>query len=271
MSHIGHGGDDIEDGLDYAISSSDEQHGSVSGDESPEAVQKAPVSKKRKSGGSKLHDKKRLKMEMDMAQKRDLAKETDTAVIADYINKRIAQRNPDLSALELAELYFNKNEIRLTADSCGDDRSLDSLPRFIKQKFINMLPGKAKKSSGKGETNAAERKFIAIVSMSAIRACDVYRSTRPLDGLSLKLINKNKIEVDLGLVASTQSRVLCCTPGRLLKVLDSENLELKRLEIKIVIVDNSYLDSKCQNIWDIKETFGVLKDLTKSGSKLYLF
>ena len=65
------------------------------------------------------------------------------------------------------------------------------------------------------------------------------------------------------LVESTRSRVLCCTPGRLSKVLNSEESGLSKDEIKIVIIDNSYLDTKKQNIWDIKETFEALKELTK--------
>lgn len=282
--------DDIDDGLEYdvASSASDSEQGAVvdlSEDESAASgtlakplVTESSSAKKRKAGGSKLQEKKRLKMEMDIEQKKQMSKESDVSVIADFINKRISQRNADLSGIELAERFFNKNEIRLTADLCGGERTLDKLPELISSKFKNMLPHsgsknkKTSKNSGpSAEELAEDRKFIAIVSMSAIRACDIHRITKDLSGSSLKLINKNKIDIDLKLIKTTRSRVLCCTPGRLLKVLNAEDLGLKREEIKIIIVDNSYLDGKCQNIWDIKETTDVLKELTKNGSKMYLY
>ncbi|RCK56219.1 Protein CMS1 [Candida viswanathii] len=139
----------------------------------------------------------------------ELSLEENTEVISEYINGKIRRRNPNLSALELTGLYFNKNEIRSTSDF-KDTRNLDNLAKFVTARFKNMS--------------------------------------------SIKLINKNKLHVDLKLVKSTRSRVLCCTPGRLVKVLNSEDSELSKDEIKIVIVDNSYLDTKKQNIWDIQET-----------------
>lgn len=236
--------------------------------------------RKRKANGSKLQEKKRLKMEYDIEQKRKLAQESSTDSIAESINNKLRQKNPDLSALELAELYLSKSDIRSTSDFNEQKRNLDNLPKFISAKFKNMLPnapkkGKSKQSKNKPSTKVdesiEERKFIAILSMSALRACDVHRSLRDISGSSLKLINKNKLNVDLKLVSTTRSRVLCCTPGRLLKVLESEELELKKEEIKILIIDNSYLDQKCQNVLDIKETNETLKSLTKTGSKIYLY
>lgn len=281
--------DDINDGLEYdaALSASDSELGVVvdlSEDERPQPsktakplVTESNSGKKRKAGGSKLQEKKMMKMEMDIEQKKQLSKESDVSVITDFINKRITQRNTDLSAIELAEKFFNKNEVRLTAELCEGERSLDKLPELISSKFKNMLPNsgakhkKSNKTATASDEHSDDRKFIAVVSMSAIRACDIHRITKDLAGSSLKLINKNKIDIDLKLVKTTRSRVLCCTPGRLLKVLDAEDLGLKREEIKIILVDNSYLDGKCQNIWDIKETTEVLKELTKNGSKMYLY
>ncbi|ODV77541.1 uncharacterized protein CANTADRAFT_27309 [Suhomyces tanzawaensis NRRL Y-17324] len=289
--------DDLEDGLEYEVdfapsdneadpSLVDHEDLPVEGQKdvsSTPMVTEAITGKKRKQKTNKLQDKKRIKMEMDIQQKKDLSKETSPEVIADFINQKIRHKNDDLSTLELAELYFNKSDIRSSAEF-EEARTLENLSKYLTGRFKNMLPSKKEKkekknknkkeTTGKAEddkSNAEERKFIAIVSMSAIRACDVHRSTRELEGSSLKLINKNKVDVDLKLVKTTRSRVLCCTPGRLIKVLNSEGGELRKDEIKIVIVDNSYLDSKCQNIWDIKETTEVLKELTKEGSKIYLY
>lgn len=294
-------GDDLDDGLEYNVEFSSgeeinpdselEDDNNASDEESKKAKTESEANngKKRKAKTSKLQEKKKVKMEMDIAQKKNLSKESSTDVIADFINNKISQKNPNLSTLELSELYFNKTDFRSTSEFDEEKRSLDNLTKFIIGRFKNMLPSHDKKnkknknkknkkedksheSSINDKDEAEERKFIAIVSMSALRACDIHRATREISGSSLKLINKNKLDVDLKLVKTTRSRILCCTPGRLLKVLNSEDLELNKDEIKIIIVDNSYLDQKQQNIWDIKETPEALSILTKEGgSKIYLY
>ncbi|EMG45581.1 hypothetical protein G210_4233 [Candida maltosa Xu316] len=291
--------DDLDDGLEYDVGLSESEEVDVPETETPldldeeEKEQKpeeevTPVSRKRRNSESNsLKEKKKIKMEMDIESKKNLSLEENPEVIAEFINGKIRRKNQNLSALELTELYFNKSEIRSTSDF-KETRNLDNLGKFITTKFKNMLPkgsnnkkdNKKKKGNKKNQTNETdnepkddqeERKFIAIVSMSAIRACDIHRATKDLSGSSLKIINKNKLSVDLKLVKTTRSRVLCCTPGRLIKVLNNEDSELSKNEIKIVIVDNSYLDTKKQNIWDINETFEGLKALTKEGSKVYLY
>lgn len=287
-------GDELEDGLAYDVD--------FSGDEAPESKEKLVLEsedelinesdgeevaveykseqkagKKRKAGDSKLKEKKKLKMEMDLEQKKSISTESSTEVIADYINKIVAQKNKKLSSLELADLYISKNDIRSTSELEGT-RTLDGLAKFIDSRFSNMLPTakkskklKKNKKAEKAEDTIDEKKYIAIVSMSALRACDVFRATKDLGGSSLKLINKNKLDVDIGILQKSSSRVLCCTAGRLRKVYQNEAEVLKKEEVKIIILDNSYLDQKGQNIWDIPETIHVLRELTKSGAKIYLY
>ncbi|OBA20123.1 hypothetical protein METBIDRAFT_44837 [Metschnikowia bicuspidata var. bicuspidata NRRL YB-4993] len=278
--------DDLDDGLAYQVDfsndevvlSDDDKHmDSLSEDE----TKSSENPKKRSKSGSKLQEKKKMKMQMDIDKKRNLSKEASADVIADSINDGLRRKNPDLSALEMAELYFKKTDFRSTAEFT-EARNLDNLPKFILLRFDNMLPsktpGKKNKKKGKkidGTVKTSEtpddRKFIAIITMSAIRACDVHRCLREIPGSSLKLINKNKIDVDLKLIKSTWARVLCCTPGRLQKILNNKDLGLKASEIKIVIADNSYLDQKMQNVFNISETTETLKQLTESGSKIYLY
>lgn len=274
--------DDLNDGLDYELDLSDEELVENKPQEET-SVKPQPVngSKKRKRDDG-LADKKRARMEYDIDRKVSLSKESAPEAIADYINDIIRKRNVDLSALELAELYFKKTDFRSTSD-LADPRTLEFLAKFVNGRFGNMLPsstpgkknkkkkGKDKKKPETASTENEERKFIAVLSMSALRACDVHRGLREVPGSSLKLINKNKIDVDLKLVKTTWSRVLCCTPGRLQRVLASDDNELRADEIKIVLVDNLYLDKKKQNIWDIKETTAALHDLTAAGAKVYLY
>ncbi|RLP62054.1 hypothetical protein L150_00748 [Candida albicans Ca529L] len=300
--------DDLDDGLEYDVQLSDNEDAGFVNDGGEEGISNdeteindnttttttttattSSLKRRNSNTNNSLKEKKRLKMEMDIESKKNLSLEENPEIIAEFINNKIRRKNPNLSALELTELYFNKSEIRSTSDF-KDTRNLDNLSKYINSRFKNMLPKGVKKDKKKNNKNnkkgkkgdddsnkdaesenKEERKFIAIVSMSAIRACDIHRATKDLVGSSLKLINKNKLHIDLKLVESTRSRVLCCTPGRLSKVLNSEESGLSKDEIKIVIIDNSYLDTKKQNIWDIKETFESLKELTKNGSKLYLY
>lgn len=293
--------DDLDDGLEYDVQYSEDEGELVAlpqptikpiNNEKPTTKSNDEANpRKRKKESSNLKEKKKMKMELDTQQKKNISLEENPEVIAEFINSKISRKHTNLSALELSDLYFTKNDIRSTSEFTKP-RTLDNLLDYINQRFKNMLPGKqqqqqlaklknkknkkgedAKQESNDGNDEQIEnaRKFIAIVSMSAIRACDVHRATKDLNGSSLKLINKNKIDVDLKLVKSTKSRVLCCTPGRLQKVLNSPDSQLQKAEVKIILVDNSYLDQKKQNIWDIKETFEVLKDLTKQGLKVYLY
>lgn len=276
------GGDDLDDGLDYSVSLSEDDGVSLTTDnvkvsakdeeDNDEIEEEEVLGKKRKRTSSSLKEKKRTKMESDMQAKKKLSQEVSPEVIADFVNSKISQKNTNLSSLELAELYLTKTDFRSTSDF-KLDRTLVNFSDFILLRFKNMLPAgsKSKKGSKSETSDEKERKFIAVLSMSAIRACDVHRATRDLSGSSLKLINKNKLHVDLKLMKTTRSRVLCCTPGRLSKVLNSEDSPLQPSEVKILILDNSYLDSKLQNIWDIKETIEVLKELTNAGSKIYLY
>lgn len=283
-------GDELDDGLEYEVDFSDTETApqvetaEVVEDGSDDETSPKENSKKR-TKNPKLQEKKKLKMDMDIEKKKKLSTESSPEVICDYVNDVIRKRNTDLSALELSELYLKKADFRSSSEFV-EPRTLDNLSKFIDNRFGNMLPSatpgkkntknkKNKKSKGAKETeegeNNQERKFIAIMSMSAIRACDVHRALRDIPGSSLKLINKNKLHVDLKLVSTTWSRVLCCTPGRLAKVLSAEELGLKREEVKIVLVDNSYLDQKLQNIWHIQETTQVLKEMADAGAKIYLY
>ncbi|GBL50725.1 hypothetical protein ACI3L0_002986 [Candidozyma auris] len=295
-------GDELDDGLEYDVNFSDSEavtieNGSRVVSQSDENPSGGEVSvdeeshkenPRKRTKNPKLQEKKKIKMDMDVQRRKQLSTESSADVIADYVNDVIRRKNSELSALELSELYLKKTDFRSSAEF-DMPRTLDNLSKFINGRFGNMLPsstpgkkntknkknkkGKEKVDTGNenGKAPQDERKFIAIMSMSAIRACDVHRALREIPGSSLKLINKNKLHVDLKLVQSTWSRVLCCTPGRLAKVLNAEESSLSKDEIKIVLLDNSYLDQKLQNIWHIPETTQVLKDLAESGAKIYLY
>lgn len=299
------GADDLDDGLDYQVSSGSEDEFAIK-EQAENQTEEEPVNdgnNKKRRKKEKLHQKKQLKMEIDSDRKKRIAEEKSLEVICDFINDKIKQKNLNLSALELADLLFNKNDFESTTEMIKEPRNLSNLSGFLVLNFGNVLPIKAGKntretSTGKGKKDEkdqgtgkdgedkketegdcneenrkalSDREFIAIISMSAIRACDVFRATKKIPGSSLKIINKNKLNVDLDLLQNTSSRVLCCTPGRLLKILEHESKPLKKEQIKAVIVDNTYLDSKRQNTWDIKETMPLLRLLSRDNAKIYLY
>ena len=74
--------------------------------------------------------------------------EENPEIIAEFINNKIRRKNPNLSALELTELYFNKSEIRSTSDF-KDTRNLDNLSKYINSRFKNMLPKGVKRQEEK--------------------------------------------------------------------------------------------------------------------------
>lgn len=283
-------GDELDDGLEYEVGFSDsestQQNKPTEASENVSDEESIPKKdSKKRTKNPKLQEKKKIKMDLDIQRKKNLSTELSPDVISDYVNDVIRKKNSELSALELSELYLKKTDFRSSAEF-DEPRTLDNISKFINNRFGNMLPSttpgkkntkvknkknkEPKEETDNGESKQ-ERKFIAIMSMSAIRACDVHRALRDIPGSSLKLINKNKLHVDLKLVSTTWSRVLCCTPGRLAKVLSAEELGLKKEEVKIVIVDNSYLDQKLQNIWHIQETTQVLKEMADAGAKIYLY
>lgn len=268
------GADDIDDGLDIAFEPSedegfvleddikaaadgqgdDEQDGHTPAKRSAE-IQKGGVAKKSK-GKDKLKAKKKQRMEYDMEQKRKLAGES-ADIIAEKLATKVRAQNPDLSALELADLYLSKGLFNSTSE-WTEPRNLTNLPEFLGKYFP------------KG--SVPEKKFVLILSPSAIRVCDVHRATRQMKGRSIKLIKKNKLADDLKAIRQSKSTVLAATPGRLNKVLSAEKSTLKPDQIFAIVCD-CYLDSKLQNLWDTADAIKTIRELTDANSdlKVYLY
>lgn len=255
-------GDDLDDGLAYDVEFSDSPLSDVEAVEDSVTTKTDSTngtSKKRKKSQGGLKDKKRMKMEQDIERKRNLAKQ-DVEAITEYLNDKIRRKHSELSALELAEKYFGKTDVRLTQDFDGE-RNLTNLELFITSRFKNMLLQKPDD----------EVKYIAVLLLLALRACDTHRATKGLKNGLVKLITKNKLPADIAVLQKTRSRVLCLTPARLLKVLELDELSVSKENVKIVIIDNSYLDKKQQNIWDLAESLDAVKELTAAGAKLYFY
>lgn len=271
--------DELDNDLGYESSNDLLKDETISNEETLAAAIDLPpspaveASKKRKLNDKSVN-KKKQKIEQDFSEKTALATQS-TDRILDYFASKIRAANPDLSPLELSDLYLQKSTIKFTG-FWKNPRNLDGLKDFISENFAKYLPketpkGKSKKAKTKESTSDEPRKFIVVLSMSALRACDTHRATAGLPGSSVKLISKNKLKNDLKLLQSTRSRILCTTPQRLMKILTQEDSPLKLEEIKTVIADSTYLDNKKRFLWDTEEVFPSVTQFTSKGAKLHLY
>lgn len=275
--------DDLDDGLEYEVEEEDQTSLAVPiEDDEEKEVEVQSAGKKRKLN-DKLQNKKRMKMEFDSEQKKNLSLESADA-IEEALAKKIARGNKDLSPLELAELYISKKHIKASSDF-KENRTLDNLSLFLKQKYNDLVivqeAGKKKKKRNpkrqdKVATELAKKlaekedikKFVVVLSMSAIRACDIFRATR--DFKSVKLIKKNKLKDDLNVLQETSSRVLATTPGRIIKIMSEPDCPISAKNIAVIVLDSTYLDTKKQNVLDVAETLTFMRQICSENEDLII-
>lgn len=272
----------LDDGLEYNFENSDVEEGFSLQDEESTALDGATEGdkqendlegdeeetvsggKKRKRKNDKFHEKKRVKMEYDIEFKKNLSKES-REIISENLIKKIKFLNPDLSPLELSELYLDKYMIEETT-SFTKDRNLKNLEEFLMDKNF-----KFKDIINKKRFKNDKKEFVVILSMSAIRSCDIHRASREVKDSSIKIINKNKLSNDFKILKLTKSKIIAATPGRIIRVLNEKDSNLEYNQINNIILDSSYLDTKNQNIFDLKETIKLLKDISNNNSNLKIF
>lgn len=308
--------DDLEDGLEYevdemtsidnGISVEDDEHGDtvtskrpLESEDEEENLQEVgvdveseekPLSKRQKKlAKSKLHLKKMERMEYESAQKKNLSK-SNTETIVDYLATLIRDKNPDLSALELDELYFKKQDF-LSTERFDKERNLDNF-----QEFVNTF---------------SKSPRAIIISLSNIRVADVYRSVSGSKS-AVKLFSKNKLKDDIARVEMTLGtgpasakddsskkkddskkrnknkqkgnngsssepvRYFISTPGRLSKIIEGTDLLFKGKEKLDIILDTTYLDPKKNSIFTSDDGMVLCKVLkqflkNKSSVKILLY
>lgn len=242
----------------------------------------------------KTKERKRERIENERDEKLSLAKQSPE-IIAEKLAVKIREMNPNLSPLELSELYIKKDNIKSTEEFL-EDRKLENLADFIKHFNSELLPSiqeykklrnrmkkmenklkwdkKSKKfkpgNEAKYEVKQPERKFLCIFSPSAIRACDTHRATRDFEGGSLKLIHKNRVENDIRMLKTTWSRVLCGTPGRLDLIFRVPQDSIKPEEIDTIIID-MFLDDKLRTLYDYEELYLALQTILKANPDVNIY
>lgn len=234
-----------------------------------------PLSKRQKKlASSKLHQKKLEKMEYEKQQKKNVPTMSSES-IAEYLATFIRERNPDLSALELDELYFKKSDF-ISTERYEKERNLDNF-----QDFINTF---------------SKSPRALVFSVSNIRVADAFRS---LGGSkqAVKLFSKNKLKEDLErvnmLLGETEKeakgaknkknkkqqkaiKYFVATPARMSKIIESTDLFFQGKDKLDIFLDASYLDPKTNSVLTSEDGMVLCKVLKeflkkKSSVKILLF
>ncbi|AQZ13004.1 CMS1 (YLR003C) [Zygosaccharomyces parabailii] len=214
---------------------------------------------------SKLKEKKQEQSRYEVEQKRKIPKSSPDDIIQ-YFATLIREKNPDLSALELDELYFKKTDFISTANF-EQERTLANFSNFASQ--FSRSP-KA-----------------LVISMTNLRVADVFRS---LGGSKngVKLFSKNKLKDDLETVEEILGKsgksskkgdsikYFVATPTRLEKLVESTDLFFQGKEKLDILVDASYLDPKDNTLLTCDNSTVLCKVLKtflnkKSSVKILLY
>lgn len=265
-------GDELDDELDYEFDDSvdvddlptEEQllEGAESDSDEEVEVKDTKDTKDTNSSSSKKRKRKNEKTEKSIQkkkQKAELMAEQKSQIalypvdmLIDYMSNKVRSKNPDLSTLEVDEKVPSKDQ--LSELLFKGDHNDEGLVKFV-EKFKPTLE---------------KEKFVMILCMSAIRACDVMRLLRPIPGGCLKLIKKNKLQYDKKALTVGKTFLAASTAGRLKKLSDDGILDLSR--VGAFIIDSSFLDAKTHSVWDIDEFVPTVKHLVdNSSAKVYIF
>ncbi|GAV51924.1 hypothetical protein ZYGR_0AF03960 [Zygosaccharomyces rouxii] len=282
--------DDLDDGLDYSYGSDpeaeevavedtgaekDTDSQEVEPDEKPHEDEKKrkadeptvhesrPLSKRQKKlQNSKLKDKKEEQVKYQLEKKKTIPKSSPEEIV-EYLATLIREKNPDLSGLELDELYLKKSDF-LSTEKFQEDRNLTNLPNFMSQ--------------------FSKSPRTIVLSLTNLRIADLYRS---LGGnkACVKLFAKNKLKDDLATVEeilgtkakkNEHIKYFIATPTRLEKLIESTDLFFQGKEKLDILLDASYLDPKANTLLNCENTTVLCKLLKtflnkKSSVKVLLY
>ena len=241
--------------------------------------------RQKKLQNSKFHEKKREKIQYEINQ-RKLIPKSNTDTISEYFVKLIRSKNPDLSVLELDNVYLKKNDF-ISTESFKDERDLNNLCKFV--------------------VNYSKAPKVIVFCMSNMRVADVFRQ---LGGskTSVKLFTKNKLDQDINTVnnifskgnintndkngksknkknkkivrdptpSSKDIKYFIATPNRMEKILESTDVLFQGKDKLDIILDASYLDNKSNSLISFENTMTLCKVLktildNKSSVKILLY
>lgn len=297
--------DDLDDGLVYDFSETEDNVVSDSNAEQTEDVNvetEEQNSKKREASekvdetktlskrqkklqGSKLRQKKKEQIDFEISKKKAIPK-SNTDTIAEFFATYIREKNPNLSALELDDLYLKKSNF-ISTESFTDERDLNNLSTFM------IKYSRAPKA--------------IVFSMTNMRVADV---ARQLGGgkSAIKLFAKNKLDQDVNSVKTLLGDVkdikakdnkkqknnknqsnkgknesnakgikyFVATPNRMEKILENTDAIFQGKDKLDIILDASFLDNKDNSLIAFENTMVLCKVLkkildNKSSVKILLY
>ncbi|GAB7359669.1 hypothetical protein MBLNU230_g6848t1 [Neophaeotheca triangularis] len=177
----------------------------------------------------------------------------DSKLMADHVAQRTRRHLPDLSMVEIEDLYIPEKAI-INTSRYEKSRATQDLADFV-QKFAG--PRRKKKGEQK-LIHAAEEKghpHTLVIAPSGIRAADLTRALRQYqtkESMVAKLFAKHiKLKEATEMAKKTRMGIGVGTPQRLLDLLDAGALSASKLER--IVVDASHIDQKKRGILDMKE------------------
>lgn len=225
--------DDLDDGLDYQVSSGDEapaveiQQDEESDDEL--VIKDSHDNKKRRKKDDKLKEKKKLKLNHNIEQKK-LIPLQNSIELSHHFSQILIKNDKNLTNLD----YFKKSDF-VDGSNYKNVRNLDNFKDFV-DKY------------NKGLT--------IILSLNRVRIGDLFKALGPKSN-SIKVGKgyDSNIRPDTKFIIGTVERIL--------------NLNLTNHEIKSIILDASYQDQKTSSVLDEPKLTQLLKQY--EGTKIILY
>ncbi|KAF2205946.1 hypothetical protein GQ43DRAFT_436541 [Delitschia confertaspora ATCC 74209] len=211
------------------------------------AEQKRLKRKKQRKLKAKAIDNDQLDQELSVNHSFE---HMDSQLLSDYINQRTRHYGKELSTVELEDKFIPARFIQ-DSSSFSKPRTLENLAEFLKSQNSKSMTPTPKTPSGAPHT--------LVITASGIRAADAFRSLRndlPKQGVKnpsvAKLFAKHiKLAESIEHCSKYKMDFGVGTPDRISALL--EQGALSTVNLKRIVVDVSYIDSKKRGILDMKE------------------
>lgn len=239
--------DDLDDGLEYQIDptvdldegiaireedSEEEQEETIIPTERKSEGDGETTAKKRKKTNDKFKEKKRLKMEHDMAMKKKVALMDSTELAHHFTSLLLKSTDDEATQLD----FFTKKDF-VDGSNYKEQRNLDNFKDF---------------------TDKYNKGLSIILATSRVRIGDLYKSLGPKSkAIKIGKGYDSTVREDTKYVIGTVERVM--------------NLKLKENghEIKSIFLDATYQDQKLHSVLDEAKLCALLKEY--QGVKIILY
>jgi protein CMS1 len=226
--------DDLEDGLDYQVDSDVEAppveiKEDDSDDEPTKPSTTSDAPKKRRRKDDKLKEKKKLKLQMDIEQKKNISLQNSTD-LAHHFSQILIKNNKESTQLD----YFKKADF-VDGSNYKEKRNLDNLKDF---------------------TDKYNKGLTIILALNRVRIGDLYKSLGPKSkAMKVGKGYDSTVRDDTKYIIGTVERI--------------SNLDLTNHEVKSIILDATFQDQKTNSVLDEPNLTTLLKKFEGTKIILY--